>query len=168
MSSAGLVFKYFHEKLFEKYGLLKTSRIFNDIKIKIYEEMFLSADAIDNGVDIFGEIKPRTISAVVGSFNLHDTKSSTQDKDARFYEALSFVRKDLQNYLNYVMLDYAVNYDALFDKLEDFDEDIFVTEKIASIDLIFDVNERLGKDIKYVIYPDDMNTRIYLKKGNLQ
>lgn len=163
LSSAGLVFKYFHEKLFAKYGLLKSSPIFDDIKKKIYEEIFLYADAIDNGIDTLCEIKPRSLADVVRSFNCRSIVGDNDEaSNARFFEALEFVKKDLNNYLNHVLTDYRVNYEKLFDELKNFDDEIFITSRIYSLDLIFTLNKRLSKDIKHVIYTDDTTFRIYV------
>lgn len=171
LSSAGLIFKFFHERLFEKYGVFKTSPIFNDVKTKIYEEMFLPADAIDNGVDIAGKINPRTIADVVSSFNSYSEDESSISEDSRFKDALSFVQTDLRNYLNHVKHGFVANYEALYNILKDFDGEIFVAEKKVPMDLIFDVSKKLNKDIKYVIFKGDQQFRIYtipVEKGSFK
>lgn len=159
LSSAGLIYKYFCEELFEKYEFTKESNIFEDIKEKIYNEYFLSADAIDNGYDIFGEIKPRTIADAVKNFNNYGENNS-QSEDARFFKALDFVRIDFKNYLNYIFTDYVVSYHKLYSALNDLKGDIFITEEKLSIDLVYDVDLKLGKNIKFVIFKSNEGARI--------
>lgn len=172
MSSAGLIYKYYHEKLFALYNFNTTSPIFNQIYEKIYLEFFLPADAIDNGYDIFGEIKPRTVADVVKCFNVYNVRNNDgKSEDERFKDALSFVSIDLANYLEYVLKDYAVNYQYFYDELLSFSEDIYYTEEKVPMDLIYDINEFLNKDLKFVISKNNEDFRILTlptKKGSFQ
>lgn len=161
MSSAGLIYKYYCDKLFEKYGFSKSSGIYEDIREKIYAEFFLPADAIDNGYDIFGELKPRTVADVVRSFNVYSTSNeSVKEESKRFRNALRFVSLDLRNYLNSVLMDYVVNYEALYEELSGFEGDVFVTSKKLTTDLVYDIDQKLNKDIKFVVVKNDKEARI--------
>lgn len=158
MSSAGLIYKYYHEELFKLYNFTKSSFLFNIIYEKIYAEFFLSADAIDNGYDIFGSIKPRTVAEVVGGFNTYNADKDSENQ--KFEMALSFVSTDLNNYLSYIFNDYIVNYQYFYDELKSFSGDIYYTEKSVSMDLIFDINELLQKDLKFVVCKNQNDYRI--------
>lgn len=160
LSSAGLVFKHFHEKLFEKYGMYKKSPVYEDMVDKVYSEFFLPADAIDNGYDsIFGQIIPRTVADVVVNFNV-DTRNSA-DQERRFISALQFVSKDLDNYLNCTLCYYAPSYESMYNVISNFEGDIFVTSERVSRQVINDICERLQKDIKFVIFHGEGDPRIY-------
>lgn len=161
LSSAGLVFKHFYEKLFEKYGFTKQSTIFEEIVEKVYFEFFLPADAIDNGYDsVFGVIRARTVADVVKSFNIYSEHTSSKDENLRFKEALDFVSVDLDNYLKHVLCDYAVSYEHLYGVLSDFTGDIFVADKKISTDLLYELNEKLQKNIKFIIIKNNNDFRI--------
>jgi len=162
LSSAGLVFKHFHEELFEKYGMKKGTPIFEDMVDKVYSEFFLPADAIDNGYDCtFGEIKVRSVADVVDQFNSYSETDTEADAYARFMSALKIVAADLHNYLEYVLQDYAVSYESMYHKIKDFNGEIFIIEKRIPNSVIFELNEKLNKDLKYVIYKGERESRIY-------
>lgn len=94
-SSAGLIFKHFHEKLFEEFGInlnnyseLERKRIVDET----YKAYFMGLDAIDNGDSrACPEIFVRNITSMVQSFN--DT-SSCQMKN--FLRAVDFIEADLR------------------------------------------------------------------------
>ncbi|XP_077301421.1 MYG1 exonuclease-like [Arctopsyche grandis] len=133
---------------------------------KIYLEFFLPADAIDNGYSIFGEIKPRTVADMVHNFNFYDC--TREEEMARFRKAAEMVKIDLNNYLEYVLKDYAVNYAYYYEELKDFTGDIYYTETNVPTDLVFDINEMLKLDIKFVITKINKTFRIKtlpVKKG---
>lgn len=173
LSSSGLIYKYYCDKLFEKYGLHRSSRIYEEIREKIYVEFFLPADAIDNGYDIiFGKIKSRTVADVVKSFNVYNSSStSIKEENRRFRNALEFVTLDLRNYLNNIFSDYVINYESLYEEMSKLKGDIFVTNKKFTTDLIYDINQRLDKDIKFVIVRNDKDARIFtmpVEKGKFE
>lgn len=172
MSSAGLIYKYYHEELFACFGFTKQSSIYDFIVDKIYSEFFLPADAIDNGVDIFGTIKVRTVANVVQNFNVYNaTSDNASDENKRFKNAVNFVNLDLHNYLDYVLKDYAVNYEYFANELKDFKGDVYYTEVKVPMDLIYDINESLKKDLKFVIAKNNQEFRILtlpLVKGQFE
>lgn len=149
LSSAGLIYKYYGKDLLALYNFFPSSEIYTDVETKIYEDFFLSADAIDNGVQIFGEIMPRTVQKVVECYNVYE--NSTKTEDELFIEALDFVQKDFDRYLYYIFNYYVQNYMELLNEMRNFDDDIFVTENKYSSELLFEINERLGKDFKFVV-----------------
>lgn len=162
LSAAGLIFKYYHKQLFAMYGFTENSVIFDEIKEKIYREFFLPADAIDNGYDcVFGSIKARNVADVVQCMNVYsDRNDSSKEEAKRFQDALLFVSADLENYLNSVLMDYAVAYEQLFSELKEFKGDIFYTEMKVSKDLIYDIDKKFEKNLKFVIVKSDSDFRI--------
>ncbi|ELA42409.1 uncharacterized protein VICG_00508 [Vittaforma corneae ATCC 50505] len=161
LSSAGLIFKHFHDKLFERYGFTRQSTIFEEIVEKVYFEFFLPADAIDNGYDsVFGAIRARTVADVVKNFNVYSENTMTRDENLRFETALDFVSMDLDNYLKYVLCEYALSYEHFYNVLKDFAGDIFVTDKKVATDLLYELNEKLQKNIKFIIVKNDNDFRI--------
>ncbi|KAM0681184.1 hypothetical protein GINT2_000378 [Glugoides intestinalis] len=162
LSAAGLIFKYYHKQLFAMYDFTENSIIFEEIKEKIYKEFFLPADAIDNGYDcVIGSIKTRNVADVVQGFNVYsDRNDSSKEETKRFMEALSFVSKDLENYLNSVLKDYVVCYEKLLLELKDFKEDFFYTEMKVSMDLIYDIDKKFEKNLKFVIVKNGADFRI--------
>lgn len=135
LSSAGLIYKYFSELLFEKYGFPKSHYLYNDIKEKIYKEYVLYADAIDNGYDIFGKIIPRTMASLVGSFNDYNVSGNDAEKvsNDNFYKALEIVRIDLKNYLRKIFKDYVPKYEETYNELQEVTDEIYFTEKIFQL-----------------------------------
>lgn len=161
LSSSGLIYKYYHEKLFELYNFTRKSPIFDYIVEKIYVEFFLPADACDNGVDISGVIKQRTVADVVKNFNCYNASNGDKsEENERFRKAVNFVSCDLHNYLEYVLRDYAINYEYLYNELKDFKGDIYYTEEKVSMDLVYDINEELKKDLKFVVVKNNQDYRI--------
>ncbi|KAI4293336.1 hypothetical protein PAPHI01_2610, partial [Pancytospora philotis] len=137
--------------------------LYEDIKERIYSEFFLYADAIDNGSADFGAIKPRTMSSFVAGFNVWECENEAlleKMQYDRFTEALSHVRKDLENYLSYIFNDYVANYMRVYEELVPHSGEIYVTKLKASPALVFDVDEKLAKGIKYVIYKNRDDYRV--------
>lgn len=162
LSSAGLIYVHFHDKLFEQYGMTKENYPrYDEIVEKVYFEFFLPADAIDNGYDaIYGEIRSRTVADVVRNYNVFTKALTKAEEDTRFRMALDFVSKDLHNYLYYVMYDYAPKYKEIYSDLKNFTGDIFITEKIVSNDLLYELNEKLQKNLKFIIMKTKIEYRI--------
>lgn len=161
LSSAGLIFKHFHEKLFEIYGFTRKSPIFDFIVEKVYSEFFLPADANDNGYDcIFGTIKARTVADVVRNYNKLSDDSTPEIEMERFMKALNFVSEDLKNYLNYIFTDYVVSYEDMYERVQKCEGDILYVEKSVSSSLIYDIEEDLKKGLKFVIVKTDRDYRI--------
>lgn len=69
LSSSGLIFKYFHKEFLSLYKIYSTDFLYDKIIKKMYNEFFIGADAHDNGYNIYGDIKPRTIYAMVNLYN---------------------------------------------------------------------------------------------------
>lgn len=164
LSSAGLIFKYFHELLFSLYNFSSFHPLYHDILNKIYNEFFLYADAIDNGYDISTEILPRTLSSVVSGFNVYVANPGEKICDVQnrqFETALQFVTIDLENYLNYIFNDYLPTYIQVESELLELDGPVYYTELNVSVDLIYDVDKKLNKEIQLVIFKNTGNFRIY-------
>lgn len=152
LSSAGLVYKFFCEKLFQKYGFTKASPLYNEIKDKIYDEFFLSADAIDNGVNIFTGIKPRTIQDIVQGFLLYSRYNSGSEND-KFMLALNLVRTDFNFYIGSIFDDYLPKSINLEEEMSRSDGPILVLKNRYSQDLMFDVDKKLNRNLKFIISP---------------
>lgn len=161
LSSSGLIYKHFHEKLFEIYGFTRKSPIFDTIVHKIYKEFFLPADAIDNGYDcIFGEIKLRSVADVVKNYNEFDDNNNSEAEMQRFIKALNFVSEDLKNYLRYMLTDYVVCYEEMYNRVQECEGDILYVEKSIPTGLIYDIEEDLKRGLKFVIIKTDRDYRI--------
>lgn len=161
LSSAGLIFKHFHTKLFKYYGFTNDSCIFNDILEKIYTEFFLPADAADNGYDeIYGKIRMRNICDVVKSIYFYSKVTSPEEEDKMFMKALKIVSDDLDNYLTHIFDGYVSDYELYYKKFSEFTGDIFIVDKDVSSTLLYEINEKLNKDIKFIIIQKPDQCRI--------
>ncbi len=163
LSSSGLIYKYLGEKLFKVYNFYKSNEIYENIRVKIYEEFFQYADAIDNGHNIFGDIIPRTLCSFVNLYNI--SRSSAGDRYnelqyEQFLKVLDLVQKDLENYMKIVFFDYVIPYQEVFKDLKDFEGEVYFSRQNVSIHLIYDIDKALNKNIKFVIYKDKDAYRI--------
>ncbi|UYI28126.1 MYG1 protein [Encephalitozoon cuniculi] len=150
LSSSGLIFKYFHRKLLSLYGIESSSRTYDLVVDKIYSEFFLYADAIDNGQDIYGEIKPRSIADLVNLFNVDGSGRDAETEG--FYEVLRIVDKDLDNYMKRIKL-WTDNYEHMENKIKETSGPILVLDKHYSTDLVLEIEAQNGKDFKFMVFP---------------
>lgn len=150
LSSSGLIFKYFHEKLLPLYGVARRSKMYDHVVNKIYSEFFLYADAIDNGYDIYGEVKPRSIADLVSLLNPEGTDEN--EANGRFQEALEIVGKDFDNYMRQIGL-WIDNYEYVERKVEEASGPILVLERHCSTDLVLEIEGRKEKDFKFMVFP---------------
>lgn len=162
LSSAGLIYKFYADELLSLYDFFPTSPFYEEIKLKIYEEFFLSADAIDNGVEIFGEIKPRTVQGMVGCFNSHVKKApgSEKSENTRFLEALDLVQSDFSRYMDHVLYDYVFSYSDIYDDVLKNEGDIFVTEKPVIREIVYEIDKKFNKGIKFIVCKSTNEWRI--------
>ncbi|WUR02832.1 MYG1 exonuclease [Vairimorpha necatrix] len=159
LSSSGLIYKHFHEKFFNCFGIDSKDALYNDFVVKIYEDFFLGADCIDNGVDIYGDIKPRTIYEMVDLFNNYENLTS-EKQYKQFLVALDFVSKDLEMYIRNQIDSWWNKFKKLEVLIEKVDDSIFVSDEYYTCDLILDVEKKCGKDIKFLIYPSEGKYKI--------
>lgn len=165
LSSCGLIYKYYCDKLFEKYNFDRTHSLYDEIKYKIYNEFFQYADALDNGVNIFSKMIPRTLGDVVAGFNVYNCKSRDEEEleelqNSRFFEAQKLVRIDFINYIEYIFNDYVPSYMNVCDEMEKVDGEIYITNLKVPPNLILTIDLKLKKDLKYVIYKNKHAFRI--------
>lgn len=167
LSSAGLIYKYYHEAVFKKYGLHSNDiLIFNYIKNKMYKELFLATDAIDNGIEITYSIKPRTIQDIIKLFNtsyIDDMDEYNAAQDSQFHKVLEFVKMDLKNYLNNLFNNFLPGFRKAIDFLQNNkDPDIVViTDNYISISAIVEAERFTSRDLKYMIFKKNNEYRIY-------
>lgn len=172
LSSAGLVYKYFCDKLFGEFGFGPAHMLYEEVKVKIYEEFIQYADALDNGDSIFGEIVPRTLPSLVAGFNVYASENEEMLQKMQrdnFNKALEIVDIDLTNYLNRILKDYVSGYMQVYEEMKDLAGDIYVTSYRVSSDLIFSVDAKLGKNVKYVIFKNKADYRVLalpIKRGS--
>lgn len=150
LSSSGLIFKYFHKQLLSLYGIEDTCGIYNMVVDKIYSEFFLYADAIDNGQDIYGEIRPRTMADLVGLFNTDIPDEGLENRG--FYKALEIASIDLDNYMKRIKI-WINNYEHVEKKVGETNGPILVLDKHYSTDLILEIESQSGKDFKFMVFP---------------
>ncbi|ADM11268.1 putative MYG1-like protein [Encephalitozoon intestinalis ATCC 50506] len=150
LSSSGLIFKYFHKKLLALYGVEESCRIYELVVDKIYSEFFLYADAIDNGIDIYGEIRPRSIADLVSLFNSDEPNEDLENQ--RFLEALKIVDKDLDNYLKRIRT-WIDSYEYVESKIKETNGPILVLDKHYSTDLVLEIEGSHQKDFKFMVFP---------------
>ncbi|KAK1347216.1 UPF0160 domain-containing protein [Hamiltosporidium tvaerminnensis] len=159
MSSCGLIFKHFHERLLEKYGLYLDSKYYNFMVDEIYASYFLYADGMDNGIDIFdNSIAVRTFSNVM--YELAKLNSNYNDG---FYEALSVVSKDLEQFLTFKIKYWLPSLEILVSEMEKQSGDIFFTKQNDfSTETAFVAEKILNKDFKFAVCEVESNNfRIY-------
>ncbi|KAI5147975.1 hypothetical protein ENBRE01_0035 [Enteropsectra breve] len=174
LSSAGLIYKYFCDALFKKYSFEASSEVREYVKDKIYREFFLFADALDNGYEIFSDIIPRTLASLVAGFNVYTNKDydkQQQLENDAFMDALKIVQRDLKNYMEKIFYDYVPAYEKVYNEIKDLQTEIFITEQKYSPDVIFDVDKKLKKDLKFIIFKNRNEFRILalpLKKGGFK
>lgn len=163
LSSAGLIYKYFDAKLFQLYNFDQSNDLYETIRLKIYDTFFLYADAMDNGVNIHGDIIPRTLASLVSGFNVYDCtdpRELEERQNAQFLKALEIVAVDLENYLRYIFNDYIVSFNDILQEMVAAHGEIYITNRKAAPQLIFDVDEKLGRNIKFIIYKNRGECRI--------
>ncbi len=158
LSSSGLIYKYFHKKLFESRGLLESDPLYQFIVEKVYEEFFLWEDAVDNGYDLDAKIPSRNISDLVREYNSETLGNDEQNR--QFFKALEVVKADLENYMDNIFDRYIPKYRKLQGLLKNVESEIFVCPFIVSPDLVDTVGKNLGKDIKFLIHKSDENFKI--------
>ncbi|KAI5168759.1 hypothetical protein PAEPH01_0397 [Pancytospora epiphaga] len=174
LSSCGLIYKYFCDRLFTKYSFYKENILYEEIKDKIYSEFFLYADAIDNGISLGATIPPRTLSDLVARFNVYNSSSEAElerKQQVQFRKALEIVKLDLTNYIEYIFTEYVPNYYEVYKEVIGVTGDIYITKLKAQPSLVFEVDEKLKKNIKYVIYTNRNEYRIValpVKKGSFE
>ncbi|KAK6090972.1 hypothetical protein P3W45_000217 [Vairimorpha bombi] len=154
LSSAGLVYKHFHESFLSLYNIHPTGTLYKKLTKKIYKEFFLGADAQDNGYNIYGEIKPRTIYAMISLYNSEDNLISDQQNE-NFRKALTIVSKDLDLYINHVITSWYNKYKELEILINQTDDYILVSDVYYSYDLILEIEKENNKNILFLVYPSD-------------
>ena len=163
LSSAGLIFKYKGKEILnEKYKLNELSNELQSfIMDKIYKDIFLPADSIDNGYETETSLRTRSIQDVVANFNSCNTiNSKTQYK--QFMKALEWVKVDLYNYLDYTFNTYIKGYDEIRKNINECDEDIYIARNEYNRELIHAIIYELKKEsIKFIIYNRSNSYRIY-------
>ncbi|CAD25710.1 similarity to HYPOTHETICAL PROTEIN YEY6_yeast [Encephalitozoon cuniculi GB-M1] len=150
LSSSGLIYKYYGEKFLEKYGLNRTDECFPRVLEEVYTAYFMSADAIDNGYEIFGEIVPRSLSHVVESFNALDFSDSDR-QNKRFLEAVQFVSKDLDNFISAIVNRWVPSYKYLNKLIAEVNGDILYVDRYCFVDVIPEIEKKYKKDVKFVL-----------------
>ncbi|ORD93766.1 U160 [Enterospora canceri] len=157
LSSAGLIYKYFGTDVLEKRGVrrLLSDTLYDFIVDKVYRDIFLPADAIDNGYELPGGIRVRSIQDVVGSYNTNGgTANYHQKQDSRFHEALAVVRADLVNYLDNLCGRYVPKLEVVYTEMSRLrSTNIYVAEDAYDTQLIKDVEEMYEFNLDYMILP---------------
>lgn len=174
LSSAGLVYKHFGLEL------LKAYEIPDKYYEEIYEEYFLSVDAIDNGYDIDHTLRInheganleqdaldesvktvnktcpilfRGLASCVGLYN------DTED----FEGALSFVKKDLDMYLKRFK-NMADTKEMIEERIKATEGEVLVVESKDNISyLVCDLEKKYNRDYKYIICNDKI-IKVYAAK----
>ncbi|WEL38287.1 single-stranded DNA specific exonuclease [Encephalitozoon hellem] len=168
LSSSGLIFKYFHKKFLSLYGIEDSCEIYGIVVDKIYSEFFLYADAIDNGQDIHGSIRPRTVPDLVGLFNVDVPDEELESKG--FRKALEIVSMDLDNYMKRAKM-WIDNYEYVERKVRETNGPILMLDKHYSTDLVLEVESRNDKDFKFMVFPHRNAYRIIAipkRKGSFE
>ncbi|OQS54437.1 metal-dependent protein hydrolase domain-containing protein [Ecytonucleospora hepatopenaei] len=178
LSSAGLIFKYYHKELFTKKFNFNcyTKEVQEFITDKIYREYFLPADALDNGYDFHYDLlgiesaRPRSIQDMVAAYNVHFIESAKNYEAVQltnFSRALEMVREDLKNYLSFIFESYACEMEeAMREIKENKNKNIFIPNKNYNRSLLQDLLDN-HDEVKFVIFTKGKNYRIYAvnKKG---
>jgi uncharacterized UPF0160 family protein len=152
LSSSGLIYKYHGERFLNTYGINKSVPMYQRVYEEIYERYFLSADAIDNGYEIFGKIVPRSLSHIVDSFNCNDfSPEAAEEQDERFIEAVRYVEVDLDNFIHGIIDDWMPCYEYLEQKIGVCGGEILEVDRYCPIDLVLEIEQRHRKDIRYVL-----------------
>lgn len=159
LSSAGLIYKYFQKELFQYFEIYDTDPLYERLTDKVYNEFFLGADCVDNGIDIWNIVKPRTIYDVVNDLNVdNDCFSEAQTKN--FYEAVKIVSDDFIRYM-YKVKDYWLKYySECEEKIKNLSGHILQSDKYYDVDLILDIEKQYNKDVYYLVYPQNNQYRI--------
>ncbi|EOB12587.1 UPF0160 protein [Nosema bombycis CQ1] len=153
LSSSGLVFKYFTEELMESFNVKKVDDDLYDWLIsKVYERYFLPADAVDNGVDIYGEIKPYTIYDLVENLNNHEDLVCEKQTE-QFYKAVEIVSLDFENFMTKLLNCWYYKFIEIEKLLSNHDDYILVSDTYIYPNLILDVERRLNKNILFLVFP---------------
>lgn len=153
LSSSGLIYKYFKEQLFEYYGVKRSEDdLYKWLIEKVYKRYFLAADAVDNGVDIYGEIRPHTIYDLVENLNYHEDLVSDKQNE-QFNKAVEIVGMDLDNFMNRILTTWYYKFIEVEKILEKHDDYILVSDSYINVSLILDVEKKLNKNIIYLIFP---------------
>ncbi|XP_029166589.1 UPF0160 protein C694.04c-like [Nylanderia fulva] len=181
LSSSGLVYKYMRDEFFRSVGVDKDKEeLYEELVEDIYLEYFLYADAIDNGVTIYGEIIPRTMASMIDS--LYEYKKDEnervendinslieeiledriKDTDQSFYKGFNLVEEDLKRYLHKKINHWLPSFKNLDRFVRESTSDILIIDKdtVISTEMINVVEKKYNKDIKFLIYDDKNHKRI--------
>ncbi|KAF9764982.1 UPF0160 protein [Nosema granulosis] len=154
LSSAGLIYKYFYEDLLKTYGVENTGDDLYDWLVKkIYKKYFLPADAVDNGVDIFGEIKPYTIYDLVANLNVLGDDLVCEEQTEQFNKAVDLVTMDLNNVINHMLDSWYYKFIEVEKMLKDHGDYLLISENYINPTLILDVEKKYNKNIIFLIFP---------------
>lgn len=152
LSSSGLIYKYYGKKFLEVCGMKREDRCFERVYEEVYDSYFLFSDAIDNGYKVFGEIVPRSLSHVVESFNVLNFSSEASDEqNRRFLEAVRFISRDLENFVDTMIHGWAPSYKYLEELVSETDGDILYVDRYCFVDVVPELEKKHGKDIKFVL-----------------
>lgn len=120
----------------------------------MYNEFFIGADAHDNGYNIYGDIKPRTIYAMVNLYNNEDNLISLEQDD-KFMYVVDFVSKDLDLYMKNLIDSWYNKYKELYKLMKNINDYILVSDNYYSCDLILEIEKETNKNILFLIFPSD-------------
>ena len=62
--------------------------------------------------------------------------------------------------MNYIFKEFIPSYDLVYSEMKDLTGDIYVTNLKVSTDLIFNVDEKLEKNLKYIIFKNKFDFRM--------
>lgn len=155
LSSAGLIFKYYHEQLLSLYGITKPHPMYSRVVHEIYRKYFLSADAIDNGYDVNGEIVPRSIADLVKGYNIYSDEEDISEKQySQFMAALKIIQTDFDNFMNNLIYDWLPVFEYLDDKIRSCEGEILCVDKFCHTDVLLEIEKLHKKDIKFLVFRD--------------
>jgi uncharacterized UPF0160 family protein len=161
LSSSGLIYKHYGEQFLNTYGIGREDRIYQRVYEEIYERYFLSADAIDNGYEVFGKIIPRSLSHVVDSFNHSDfSPEAAEEQNERFMKAVEYIGTDLDNFVHGMVSEWVPCYAYLDERIRESQGEMVVVSRHCPMDLVLEMEQRHSKDIKYVLNPTGSSVTI--------
>jgi len=171
-NSEHYLYEFIYNKIYKEFFLYADAldngySINNDIQIRSMADVVARFNRYDDddrkGTDKtgrkHGHDRGSNDKKSAGSKQAKANDSAKREME-QFEKAVEFVKIDFENYLNFIFNDYLVAFEQIHATMKIHSGDIFISPINAPMDLLFDVDHILSKNIKYVIFENKQDFRI--------
>lgn len=158
LSSAGLIYKYFHKELFALFQFDESEEYFHEMYLNVYDEYFLGVDGMDNGFKHEQTYFVRSLQDLVSNFNSYNENDDNLQY-SNFFRAVELITLDLTNFLRKKVNFYKNELKYLIELIKQ-SEEIIITKKFINKSKVVEYETQFNKDIKYIILNNE-EKRIY-------